>query len=579
MKLVLRLSLFLIIFSALKVNAQNCEQKPTGDKMIANDYFSYGMFPCALKEYQLIYASKPKNKKINHRIAQCYLMSPGGNKSKAIKYLTFLIEQESVSKDVYFELGQAYLYAQKFDKAIDFFDKYEAIAKPSGDDLKTLEKFKDCASFSKELVKHPLNVTFENLGKDVNSEHNDMQPYLTNKEDFIYFTTDRKGTRGGFPLGDGYVKDVFITKNKKGRDAYKSARGVSGTFNTDFSEEMAGGSADGGHLFVASDEQFQTYNLKYSSKPPKKRSYSSLVNLEGINGRNSNELSATITNDGSFIIFSSNRDGGFGGFDLWMSKKLPNNSWGIPINMGPKINTQFDENFPMFKENQDKITFSSNGHPGMGGYDLFETTFSKDLKTWTGPKNLGFPINTAYDDNNIIFVKKGRYAYKSDIRKDSRGMRDIYRITFNDVQPTYTVVKSNIFADTLANITAIAEMLEKEIKHNKNLYDSLKTMDTDSSTVDSIKHLYFDYMGRLNALDPITNNIVEVRNKEGKLYGKYTPNSRNGGFIMILEPGLYEVNILHNGYEAFTKKIRIFDKINYTPKLKRDFYIKPKASL
>ena len=120
MKLVLRLSLFLIIFSALKVNAQNCEQKPTGDKMIANDYFSYGMFPCALKEYQLIYASKPKNKKINHRIAQCYLMSPGGNKSKAIKYLTFLIEQESVSKDVYFELGQAYLYAQKFDKAIDF---------------------------------------------------------------------------------------------------------------------------------------------------------------------------------------------------------------------------------------------------------------------------------------------------------------------------------------------------------------------------------------------------------------------------------------------------------------------------
>jgi len=111
------------------------------------------------------------------------------------------------------------------------------------------------------------------------------------------------------------------------------------------------------------------------------------------------------------------------------------------------------------------------------------------------------------------------------------------------------------------------------------LYDSLKTMDTDSSLVDSIKHLYFGYMGRLNALDPLTNNLVEVRNKEGELYGRYTPNSRNGGFIMILEPGLYEVNILHNGYEAFTKKIRIFDKINYTPQLKRDFYIKPKASL
>lgn len=579
MKLVLKISLSIIILSALKVNAQNCEQKPTGDKIIANDYFSYGMYPCALKEYLLIYASKPENKKINRKIAQCYLMSPGGNKSKAIKYLTFLIEQENVNKNVYFELGQAYLYAQNFDKAIDFFNKYEAIAKPSGEDIEALEKFKDCAFFSKELVKHPLNVTFENLGKDVNSEHNDMQPYLTDKEDVIYFTTDRKGTRGGFPLGDGYVKDVFVTKNKKGRDAYKSARGVSGTFNTDFSEEMAGGSADGSHLFVASDEQFQTYNLKYSSKPPKRRSYSSLVNLDGINGRNSDELSATITNDGSFIIFSSNRDGGFGGFDLWMSKKLPNNIWGIPINMGPKINTKFDENFPTFKDTQDKITFASNGHRGMGGFDLFETTFSKELKTWTAPKNLGFPINTAYDDNNIIFVKNGRYAYKADIRKDSRGMRDIYRITFNDVQPTYTVIKSNIFADTLANIPAITELLEKEIREQKTLYDSLKTMDAVFSLVDSIKNLYFYYERRLEALDPLTNNLVEIKTKEGQLYRKYKPNSTNGSFIMILEPGLYEVNILHDGYEAFAKKIRIFDKINYTPQLKVDFYIKPKASL
>ena len=262
-----------------------------------------------------------------------------------------------------------------------------------------------------------------------------------------------------------------------------------------------------------------------------------------------------------------------------MSKKLPNNIWGIPINMGPKINTQFDENFPTFKQAQDKITFSSNGHRGMGGFDLFETTFSKELKTWTAPKNLGFPINTAYDDNNIIFVKNGRYAYKSDIRKDSRGMRDIYRITFNDVQPTYTVVKSKILADTLANITATTEILEKKIGQQKILYDSLKTMGADSVLVDSIKHLYFGYMGMLNALNPLTNNQVEVKNKEGKLYGKYTPNSRNGSFIMILEPGLYEVNILHDGYEDFTKKIRIFDKINYTPQLKRDFYIKPKALL
>lgn len=577
----LKLNFLIITFSILitQLNAQDCWQKPSGDNKIANDYFSYGMYPCALQEYLYIYANKPDNKKLNHRIAQCYLLSPGANKSLAIKYLEFLIKDGKPDNDAYFELGQAYLYDGNFDKSIANFKKYIEVANPNGEALVNVEKHIEYATVSKELVKYPVNVTFKNLGEDVNSEYNEKHPFVTDEEDFIFLTSDRKGARGGIEDRDGYVPDVMQTKVKNGRDAYKGTRSLPGSFNTEFAEMVAGGSPDGAYFIYATDEQFQNWELKMAYKEEGKRSYPNAEFIESINGRNSHEIAATITNDGSLMIFSSDRKGGFGGFDLWMSKLLPTGTWGEPINMGPTINTEFDETYPNFSKDQSYITFSSNGLKGMGGFDLFKTEFSEDLKTWTKPKNLGYPINTAYDDNTITFVKNGRYAYKSCIRGDSYGMRDLYLLTFNDVLPTYTVVKSEVKADTLTDMGKLTQTINVNISSSKKLLDSLTTIGTDSAMIDSVKQVYYAEMGRLDMLDPMTNNYVEVYTDNGELYGQYTPNARNGKFIMILEPGIYDVSVSNEGFEPVKQRIRIYDKSNYTPELSRDFYLKPKANL
>ena len=578
----MRLGLFYIIifyFFSFSLSAQDCWQKASGDKKLANDYFSYQMYPCALKEYIILHAGKKESKKYNRRIAQCYINSPGGNKSKAIKYLEFLIKAGKPEDKVYLELGIALLHDKQFDRALKNFDTYIGLVNPKGSELKEIETLKENAIFSKELIKHPVNVTFKNLGKDVNSVYNDKHPFITDKEDFIMFTSDRKGVRGGFEDGDGYVPDVMLAKVKKGKDAFKGSRSMSGSFSTEFDEFVAGGSPDGSYFIYATNEQFQQFDLKITYKAPKKRSYPSSSFMQSLNGRNSHEMSATITNDGSLIIFSSDRKGGYGGFDLWMSKRLPNGTWGNPINMGPSINTNLDENFPNFSEDENYITFSSDGLKGMGGFDLFKTEFSEDLKSWTKPANLGHPINSAYDDFTIIFVKNGRYAYKSMIRSDSYGMRDLYRLTFNDVLPTYTVVKSSILVDTLVDLDRLTEEITNEVSILERELDSLKENQADQALIDTAQKKYFKSMNALNQFDPKTNNKIEVTAEDGTLYGKYAANARNGKFIMILEPGVYQISIINDGFEPYSKKVRIYDKMNYTPEFNRSFYLKPKSNL
>ena len=271
-KYIYLITLFISLLS-LDSKAQDCMQKPSGDKKLANEYFStYGNYGCAIKEYLIIYADKPKDKKINRRIAQCYLRMSGGNKAAAIKHLELLVKEKKVDNDVYFELGQSYMYNNDNKKAIEYFNKYITIATPKGEEKETVDKFIQYASNSEQLQKHPVDVEFKNMGDGINSEYNDYLPYTRDQEDFIIFSTNRKGTMGGFELGDGFYPDVYVGKLKKGRDKYSKPRSIGGMFNSEYSDEVAGGSADGSYFFFNSDADFQILNLKYSYKAPKKRS-------------------------------------------------------------------------------------------------------------------------------------------------------------------------------------------------------------------------------------------------------------------------------------------------------------------
>ena len=132
-----------------------------------------------------------------------------------------------------------------------------------------------------------------------------------------------------------------------------------------------------------------------------------------------------LSEDESILIFSSDLIGGYGGKDLWVSVKEKRNIWSDPINLGPLVNTPGDEMFP-FIANDGVIYFASNGHVGMGGFDIYKTS-QDEYDAYTLPVNLKFPVNSTGDDFGMIIEKNGERGYFTSNRSGGRGGDDIYQ--------------------------------------------------------------------------------------------------------------------------------------------------------
>ena len=154
-------------------------------------------------------------------------------------------------------------------------------------------------------------------------------------------------------------------------------------------------------------------------------------------------------------------------------------------------------------------------------------------------------------------------------------MRDIYRLTFNDVLPIYTVVKSSVLADTLSNMDEIINSLSNEFEISKKQLDSVKSIGVSDKIIEEYQKNCDFRQQKLDNADPFKNNFVEVTDEKGEIYGQYKTNGSDGKFIMILEPGEYRLAISHDGFDTINTKLKIYDKSNFTPELQKYFYLKP----
>jgi hypothetical protein len=239
-----------------------------------------------------------------------------------------------------------------------------------------------------------------------------------------------------------------------------------------------------------------------------------------------NEIAASLSADGSQIYFASDRPGGFGGIDIYVSKILPNGSWGEAKNLGPFINTKFDEDFPSVSTDGITLLFSSKGHTTMGGYDIFKASYDEEKQAWGNVKNIGFPINSAGDDLNLCLSKDNKYGYMSSIKNEGIGDNDIYRISFKDEEPEYTVIKGKI-----------------------SCMDDLRTVSSANITV---------------------NRIADM-----ELMGTYLPNPQNMRYVIILPPGKYEFIIEGEGFKTYSEKIEVLDKSSFKPYVDKDIKLIP----
>jgi outer membrane protein OmpA-like peptidoglycan-associated protein/tetratricopeptide (TPR) repeat protein len=265
-----------------------------------------------------------------------------------------------------------------------------------------------------------------NLGDSINSDRSEYYPSFTIDDSLLVFTRRMQG-----------IREDFYSSRLMPSGKYTIATPIAGDLNVQPSKGGINMSADGEWLFFAGNFGGQGYGdfdiyMCYATPD----GWSAPYNLGNAINTEFWESSPAISPDKQTLYFSSNRAGGYGGKDIYMSKRRPDGSWGLAENLGATINTTTDDLAPFIHADNQTLYFTSGGHPGYGGSDLYVTHLGPGGE-WSLPENLGYPINTINDDGSLIVAANGTTAYFASFRSDSRGLLDLYRFEL----PAYAQAK------------------------------------------------------------------------------------------------------------------------------------------
>jgi len=511
--------------------SQAIQKKPkaTGEPKLAEEYFKNGNFEGALDEYLILIKKEPDNEKYNYRIGVCYI-NTDIDKTKAISYFE-KIQNTGTEPETKYLLGRGYQYAYKFDEAVKTLNAYRKDGKGSSENLKDVEAQVQYCINAKELMKYPVNVSFENLGKNINSEYPDYFPFVPADESFLIFNSKRPES-GAFQYPDGtWGANIFFAKVKEGQ--YIKAKPLGRVINSVYGDEEAVGlSSSGDYLLIYFDNMDGSGDI-YISKADKSRNFKEPMILdEQINSSRGHEIAASISTDGNSIYFASTRPGGLGGSDIYICRRLPNGKWSPPQNLGAEVNTPYNEDFPNISPDGKTLYFSSMGHTSMGGYDIFFAKWDESTLKFTGAKNIGYPVNSPEDDMNFRVSASGKYGYLSARRKDGFGDLDIYRLDFLDVDPDYTVfVGKVVSADP-------------------------------TKPVDSVN---------------VFISVTDV--KTGDEFGSYMPNPNSGRYVIILPPGKFSIHTEIPGFEKYSATVQVLDKSSFKPIVEKNIRLVPEGGV
>ena len=477
-----------------------------------------------------------KSAEIDYNIALCYLHTT--NKKRALEYVEKAYDKISKEdNEINFVLAFCYHLDIKFDEAIELYEKYltdynglenkkvkvsrhihnlltgeRSLNAPKKMSLENVnahvqKKIKECKS-GKILVANPVDAVIENLGFTINSSYADFGPVISADESVMYFTSRRKKFDNNVadPVDGKFYEDIYVSYNNNG--FWSTPILLDPPINTVLHESVLSLSADGQTMFIFKDDKdnihdggdvFMSRLNGYEWSKPERMP-------KGINS-NYSERSIAISADEKTLYLVSDRPGGFGGGDIYYATKNDLGLWETPENLGPTINTKYNELGVYFHPNGKTLYFGSKGHNTMGGYDIFKSEL-KDGK-WSDPENLGYPINTPDDDTYFVLNAKGTTAYYSSVKETGRGEKDIYRIKINPKEEE--------------NLTVLLGFITDE-ENGKPLEASIKVID----------------------------------NGQGKVIAELSSNKKTGKYLVTLPSGKnYGIAVERKGYLFHSENFNI----------------------
>jgi len=453
----------LLLFVSTGLIAQPPSYNPDKVGKKAMDLYEKAIEVAREENYRQAIAFLQKAITIDKRFEDAYL-SLGGLYGQLKNYDSAVIYYESAKAidSSYFQeynLPYSINLAGKgeFEKALNAVNSFLDIDDLNEKSIKAGEYRKKCYSFAIEYeeTNGASSYKFEphNLGDSVNSQVSEYFPTLTLDGKTLVFTRRVKG----------WDEDFF--ESKKNDDHWGPATVLTGNINTNMNEGAQNISQDGQWLIftgcnfpdgLGSCDLYISYLTKEGWSKPE--NFGNRINTEFW------DAAPSLSPDKRDLYFSSARPGGYGGKDLYVSHRTAGGRWSEPENLGPTINTAGDEVNPFIHADNQTLYFTSNGHPGYGGDDLFLSRKCEKGK-WETPENLGYPINTIENEGSMVIAADGKTAYYASDRSDSRGGFDLYSFELRkDIRPFKTLwVKGRVYdAKTTKGLPSAVELTDLE---------------------------------------------------------------------------------------------------------------------
>lgn len=343
-------------------------------------------------------------------------------------YDMYSVNEEAAAVDAYYHLARCYHLNYQLDEAKKYYQMFIDNSSKKSELVKEAELRIIQCDVAKDLVAHPKDVVVKNIGTTVNTSDPEYSPVISLDGQSLYFASRRRWQDSSTdifkdPKLNQYPEDIFVS--------YLDPEGEwTSPEMLEFCERQKNEatisvSSDEKKIYVYQDQDGfgDIYFSDFKHNVFKKLNH---LEIDRVNTKFW-ETHCTVTPDGLNMYFVSNRPGGFGGRDIYRIVKLPNGEWSEPINLGPEINTPYDEDCPYIAVDNKTLYFSSNGKTSMGGFDVF-MSIRDENNVWSPALNLGYPINSTGDDVFYTTTADGLKGYLSSFRKDGHGEKDIYEI-------------------------------------------------------------------------------------------------------------------------------------------------------
>lgn len=418
----------------------------------------------------------------------------------------FLSQVISICPDLnpmnFYYLGSIHFGNKKYKDAEIYLEKFIRynIGKPK--DQSDAREMLTACSFYVSGYSNPVPFKPEVL-PDVSSEADEYLPVITPDQQYIYFTrrTNEK-ERGVYGERDIKVERFSFGKNQS---SFRFEKGVPMTtpFNKNNNEGGATLTADNKTMyFTICKTESDGINCDiWFSQQLNNGQWSEIKNAgPKVNGKSSWDSQPSISSDGKLLFFASDRLGGLGEIDIYYCEKNEKGEWSEAKNLGAIINTPGSEKSPFFHSDGKTLYFSSNGHIGFGGYDIYFSKLEKDGK-WTKPKNIGYPINSEKEDLGFFVSTDGQKGYFASDKLSGKGGWDIYAFDlYSGARPDKVLFLSGTLKDEQNKVITDAKV---EIKNA--VTKEIKTIDVDSS-------------GNYVAVVAFNEDQVVTVKKEGKAF-------------------------------------------------------------